>query len=361
MQNAAARAREQPERLQEAAAGEATNFSGGPWGIGSEEGFPLARHVVVDSMDRKRTMEQAFADRNQQLQPENLDSFLGAPDSDQNLFATCGSQVCFNSLRAGLQAGLKGFHGLLLHTIMKQAPLPQAMAEEPLVMAFASDAADCTEYAVVAYHTRKSPIEVAMLRLEVATEEGLPEDVFLILKMTSSQDGQLHFSSNQSWCFKLFQRATDWVLYVLSVGQVRKLWQFDITGSERVDEDTASRDVAAASELSRAMQAMRVLQKKPQPRKRPSPDLVPRPGKKQKGPKAQQEKVAEAAAAAPGKHQDLEMAEVEEEVDGESNDASSQSDAEQVFPAFAIGEALEAPWLRGCRQLSEGVNIRGPS
>ncbi|CAE7386793.1 unnamed protein product [Symbiodinium sp. CCMP2592] len=342
VQNAAARARQQEERLQEAA-GDENNFSGGPWGIGSEEGFPLARHVVVDSMDRKRTMEQAFAGRTQQLQPENLDSFLGAVDSDdQNLFATCGSQVCFNSLPAGLQAGLRGFHGLLLHTIMKQAPLPLAMAEEPLVMAFASNAADCTEYAVVAYHTRKSPIEAALLRLEVATEEGLPEDVSLILKMTSSQDGQLHFSSNQSWCFKLFQRATDWVLYVLSVGQVRKLWQFDITGSERVDEDKTRRDMAAASEASRVMQAMRVLQKRPQPRKRAAPDLVPRPGKKQR-PKAQQEKVAEAAAAAPGKHQDHQMAEVEEEVDDESNDASSQSDAEQVFSAFAMGEALEAP------------------
>ena len=118
---------------------------------------------------------------------------------------------------------------------------------------------------------------------------------------------------------------------------MRKLWQFDITGSERVDEDTASRDVAAASELSRAMQAMRVLQKKPQPRKRPSPDLVPRPGKKQKGPKAQQEKVAEAAAAAPGKHQDLEIAEVEEEVDGESNDASSQSDADRFSQLSPLG------------------------
>ena len=326
MQNAAERGRQEQEQLQEAAT-EASNFSGGPWGIGSEEGFPLARHVVVDKMDRKRTMEQTFAERTQQLQPENLDSFMGAPDTDQNLFATCGSQVCFNSVPAGLQAGLKGLHALLVHTIMKRAPLPLAMAEEPLVLAFASDAADCTEYAVVAYHTRKAPIEAAMLRLEAATDEGLPEDVFFTLKMTSSQDGQLHFSSNQSWCFKLFQRATDWVLYVLSVGQVRKLWQFDITGSDRVEEEQAKSDMAAANELSRVMQAVRALQRKAQPRKRAAAAGLLPPGKKRKGPKAEQEK-AELAPAAAGKHQ---TAELEEEDDDGRSDGSSRSDAEQVF------------------------------
>ena len=333
LQNAAARA--QLAQAEEAEGAE--SFVGGPWDMGSSAGFPLARHVVVDNQPRQAEMAQQFEERAQQLQPENLDSMSGAPQAKQNLFAPCGSGACFGNLPEGRpRADAENLHSLLIHAIMKKGPGPLKMTEEPLVVAFLSEVAERAEYYVVAYNTRKPPIEAAMLKVEVDMNEELPEGVSKSLRMSAAPDGQQFvFFTNKSLCVRLLQVASDWTLYTLQVGPVRKLWHFDIVGAEKVDTEAAKRDLDSSRSAAVALQALRELLKPRQPPKRRDPGAFPKPSKK---------RAKKAAADPEAEEKRHEVAEDEEEA---SSQGSSRSDVAAGFcdPTARSSAEIEATQL----------------
>ena len=333
LQNAAARSQ---QRANHSAAQQVQDIAGGPWDIGSSEGFPLARHVVLQNQQRQQEMVSRFIERTQLVQAENLDSLDGAPETECTLFASCGADSCFNSLEAGLQAKSNKFHSLLVHTIMKRSPLPLEMTLEPLVLAFDSESADSVEYCVVAYHTRKSPIEAAILRLEPDGGGELPEGVSMSLRMTGAANAEFQFCSNKALCLRLMQIATDWVMYVLRLGPIRQLWQFDIVGAERVQEDEANHDMGAAGDVARALQALRALDRPKRPAKRKGPGAAPRPQKKKAPGKLEPEE-----ALKPGLEKALSVEPVAAaaallDIEAEDEDeVSSQGSSCSHGPAFA--------------------------
>ncbi|CAE7770315.1 unnamed protein product, partial [Symbiodinium necroappetens] len=280
VQNAAARVRRNAERADEVE-GQQQDFAGGPWNIGSTEGFPLARHVVADNQHRQQELVKQFKDRTDVLQPDNLDSLEGAPETQYSLFAACGSNACFQSLSERLQAGLENFHKLLVFTILNKGPAPLSATAEPLVLAFKSEHASTTEYFVVAYNTRRSPVEAAMLQVEVDHNEDVPEGISKSLKISLSPGNLFVFFTNRSLCLRLFQVATDWDMYTLDIGPVRKLWHFDVRGEERVEPDGAHREMRASGDVAAAVQALRLMSRKPPKRRNRDTDPA-RPTKKPK-------------------------------------------------------------------------------
>ena len=67
---------------------------GGPWGIGSSAGFPLARHVIDNTCNQVQANSQKFHTEHNALQPEAADSLDGAPSEPHPLFATCAVNGC---------------------------------------------------------------------------------------------------------------------------------------------------------------------------------------------------------------------------------------------------------------------------
>ena len=125
-------------RQQRMAIGPVSNVLGGPWNLGSSDGFPLSRHIVIKHMDKRKSMAKDFCWHYNLLQPENFDSMDVWPDCTHNLFALCSSRSCISRLSEDQKAVFDEVLKVLIYTIMSYAPLPLTATEEPMVLAFAS-------------------------------------------------------------------------------------------------------------------------------------------------------------------------------------------------------------------------------
>ena len=266
-----AKARNVQARLAKDAIAEEEELEGGPWGIGSPTGHPLARQFVVDNLANRRDWIARYKESTGEMQAETENSLEGAPQAEYPMFSQCGAGCCFYGLADAARAELERFHKLLCHVILKQSPTPQHLTAEPLVLAAMSESAGVgfTTYSVVAFNSRKSPIDAAMGELEKDATEELPQGVCLRLRLAKTSEGGISIHSDRSFCYKLFQRTSDWTLHRLQIGPVRDLSTFDVLSVEPIDADEALRSMKAQTEAERALKALRSIGKKP-PAKKPA-------------------------------------------------------------------------------------------
>ena len=160
---------------------------GGFWQMSSSEGFPMSRHLVVEATSSLRMLADEFRVRSRSLQPDGPDSLEGAPETNLTLWAGCKRQGCPHGLGQVAQASFQHVHQMLLDTIMRKGPKPTDCVTEPFVLELRSNA--ISRFVVVAYSTRKKPIEAALVELQpVEADPGL----LLVLACQRAREGHLH-------------------------------------------------------------------------------------------------------------------------------------------------------------------------
>ena len=250
------------------------SLRGGFWGMSAPTGFPMARELAEKHLDSAKLKAQEFAEMSRSLKPDSPDSLDGAPAMRVPLWPTCEPELCPHSLDAERQAYFEQLHAMILEVILRKAPKPSSVSQEPLVLVFESATAGSAFYATVAYNTRKKPIEAAMLDLSVAQEETCPAGTLYVLACDRRETGHLAMVGDVEFCLRLAQRASDWEGSVLAVGPVRKMDCFDILASMPIDWAALQKEVATDKELQAAMTAWKKLHPKAgadKGRKRPVP------------------------------------------------------------------------------------------
>ena len=250
---------------------------GGFWQMSSSEGFPMSRHLVVEATPSLRMLADEFRVRSRSLQPDVPDSLEGAPETNSTLWAGCKRQACPHGLGQVAQASFQHVHQMLLDTIMRKGPKPTDFVTEPFVLELRSNA--ISRFVVVAYSTRKKPIEAALVELQpVEADPGL----LLVLACQRAREGHLHVIGDKEFCLSLAQEAQSWEIFLLQVGPVRRLDEFDIVATERLDYKLMLKEIQEENETRLALLALKRMtrkrkpkqaaepgQRKPQPRRQP--------------------------------------------------------------------------------------------
>ena len=245
--------------------------------MSSSEGFPMSRHLVVEATPSLRMLADEFRVRSRSLQPDAPDSLEGAPETNSTLWAGCKRQACPHGLGQVAQASFQHVHQMLLDTIMRKGPKPTDFVTEPFVLELRSNA--ISRFVVVAYSTRKKPIEAALVELQpVEADPGL----LLVLACQRAREGHLHVIGDKEFCLSLAQEAQSWEIFLLQVGPVRRLDEFDIVATERLDYKLMLKEIQEENETRLALLALKRMtrkrkpkqaaepgQRKPQPRRQP--------------------------------------------------------------------------------------------
>ena len=156
---------------------EATQSSvGGFWGMSAGAGFPMSRELTEQELPRMRALAEEFKRSTEALQPENADGFHGAPPLLLPLWAPCRQGACPHALVPAEQKYCKAMLELLREVILARGPKPTVASQEPLVLEFKSTSSEAFCRVVVAYSTRKKPVEAACVRLN-CVEGALPRVV----------------------------------------------------------------------------------------------------------------------------------------------------------------------------------------
>ena len=249
------------QNLGKHAIAEANAITGGFWQMSSATGFPMAEHIVRDHLQELQQLATKFKEGSQDLQPEDPEAFDGSPYDLQPLFAPCLSQGCPHVLNAGQEAFFNFFHKMLLELILRKGPGPNACSQEPLLLQFKSAFCEAEPCIVVAYHTRKKPIEVALVELELVSED-LPDNALFSLRLQQNSEGYLPLQGSVEFLVGLVQHATDWEVSILQPGLIRRLCHFDIIGSEQISSQDLQNEIKKEAELQAAMRAVKRLSQK---------------------------------------------------------------------------------------------------
>ena len=255
------------QRLGKNAAAEANAACGGFWEMSAASGFPMAKHVVQHNMPTLKELAAEFQQTSRDLQPEDPEAFDGSPDDPQPLFATCLPGSCPHMLDHEQQTFFYDFHKMVLEVILRKGPGPNACAQEPLLLQFKSAFCPVEPCVVVAYHTRKKPIEVALVNLKPVYVEDAGRHILFALALEASAEGYFPFQDSVEFLVALARRAIDWTVSILVAGPVRKLCHFDIVGAEAVSFADLQGQIKREAELKAALQAVKRLTQK----KRPAP------------------------------------------------------------------------------------------
>eukprot|EP00435_Cladocopium_sp_Y103_P068784 s554_g32.t1 len=252
------------QHLGKNAIAESNAITGGFWQMSSATGFPMAQHIVRDHLQELQQLAAKFKEGSQDLQPEDPEAFAGSPHDPQPLFACCLPGRCPHLLAAEQEAFFNFFHKMLLELILRKGPGPDACSQEPLLLQFKSAHCEAEPCIVVAYHTRKKPIEVALAPLEPALPDVLGHYVFS-MRLQQNSDGYIPMQGSVEFLVGLVQHATDWEVSVLQPGPIRKLCHFDIIGSEPISSQDLQNEIKKEAELKAAMQAVKRLPQKKRP------------------------------------------------------------------------------------------------
>ena len=126
---------------------------------------------------------------------------------------------------------------------MRKGPKPTDFVTEPFVLELRSNA--ISRFVVVAYSTRKKPIEAALVELQpVEADPGL----LLVLACQRAREGHLHVMGDKEFCLSLAQEAQSWEIFLLQVGPVRRLDEFDIVATERLDYKLMLKEIQEENE-----------------------------------------------------------------------------------------------------------------
>ena len=151
---------------------------------------------------------------------------------------------------------------MLVLVIGSQSPDPTVASKEPLVLEFRSQRASASRQVVVAYNTRKKPIDAALIALRPLPPPQVPPQFLQILACEKGVDGQFPLVGDVPMCVELAGQATGWELFVLSIGPIIDLHLFHVVAAERVDLAALMLEVGSARETKRVLDALKKLDKK---------------------------------------------------------------------------------------------------
>lgn len=307
------------------------SVTGGFWGMSSATGFPLDKAMVSKHLDDLKLFAQRYRQSTQSLLPEAPDGFQGAPPMPCSLWAQCEVGFCPHQLSQRQQEYFKSLHDMLMHVIISKGPAPTIPSKDPLVLEFRSESARASRHVVIAYNTRKKPIESALMELKRLPEADVPPGFLQVLACEKGVDGQFPLTGDAQFCVSLASEATDWELRVLTIGPIRELRLFDVAAAEVVDLKALMLEVASAKEFKKALDALKKLERKES--SRPASGTKPTVPARQAGPRKGQ-----------GKGKALPNHEGESDMD---HGGSSQSDQAEEESEDADDDPLEPMGLAG--------------
>ena len=256
----------------------ASEHPGGPWGIGSSTGFPLARHVIDNTCNQVQKNSQKFHTEHNALQPEAADSLNGAPPEAHPLFLTCtvngcGCHRCMpEASKPTMERLYNSFWKLVLHRAPRATV--SAQAQEPLLVSFASQQTGESLALAVAFHTLRAPLQAAVLLLHPERPSELVEhgiEMSFHCCSPSNPQAGLQLESESVALARLARAASDWEMKLLDVGPVRLLGRFDIVGSRPAPNVESKEPEAAMDEDSQAAMAAFDLLQPPRKKHKPQP------------------------------------------------------------------------------------------
>ena len=250
------------QRCNARAAKESAAVTGGFWNMSAATGFPMAKPIVAEHLDSLKDYARNFRMPTQSLQPESPDSFTGAPAMPFSVWASCQVGACPHQLTHHQQECFRSLHEMLLLVIGSQSPDPAVTSKEPLVLEFRSQIAAASRQVVVAYNTRKKPIEAALITLRPLPPVEVPPEFLQVLACEKGVDGQFPLVGDVAMCVELAGQAADWELFILSIGAITDLHLFHVPAAQRVDFAALMLEVGSNRETKRVLDALKRLDKK---------------------------------------------------------------------------------------------------
>jgi hypothetical protein len=239
--------------------------AGSPCGVGTPDGFPLARHVVLSNQSQMNTMSAQFNNDYNRLLPENADAFAGAPREPYPLMPNCPKDGCMHTLPDASLAVVTSLHDRFWFIVKHHAPKPKAVAKEVLLLSLRSEAANVSKDVAVMFHTRRAPWEAALLVLHRVSLPDLAEQGVVFSLLFSDCAGgyfgegkapHLDLTSDRALFVRLAQLASDWSFHFLEVGKVLSLVRFDVVAVTAFEESSFETKAQEALEVSNALQAL---------------------------------------------------------------------------------------------------------
>ena len=222
---------------------------GGPWNCGCASGFPLARHLIAEHCAQAKARAQHFKRKHNVLQPQNENSLEGVAAAAYPLFPECPAGGCPHVLPEDKQAAMQRLQTLFWELVLTEAPGFKAAAQEPFLLSFSAPARGLVHDVAVAFHSRRAPLQAALVRLRRQHLPELASEGVLFSLHCSPSGGsgsELQMLSESELFAQMAKEAGQWETKVLQTGAVRTLSRFDIT-SERCVEKTASADDDSAA------------------------------------------------------------------------------------------------------------------
>ena len=151
-----ARARNLEAAAADPSAAEPVKQDGAPWGIGSSEGFALARHVVANECNRVGRDAKQFHQNHNALQPEAWESFEGAPPEPSPFFPVCTVNGCEHCLPEGSRPTMESLRDLFWKVVLRHSPRTTTASgqdQEPLILALFSAETNTSFVGAVLFNT----------------------------------------------------------------------------------------------------------------------------------------------------------------------------------------------------------------
>lgn len=120
-----------------------------------------------------------------------------------------------------------------------------------------------TQHIVVAYNTRKKPIDVIVVHLTQLPGDLVPPGVLMTLSCERGRDGQLKCMDEKQFCLSLVQASLQWNMSILALGPVRDLRLFDALVAEPVGLVSLREQMQKEKEAKQALIAFQKLLQKP--------------------------------------------------------------------------------------------------
>ena len=264
--------------LQAAAAADAdapdpAEICGGPWGIGTSTGFPLARHVVASKCNKVKEEAACFHAENNVLQPEAGDSFVDAPPQPWPLFPVCTVNACQRGMPERCRPTMERLRTLFWKVVLRHAPRSKTASRGPLLVAYSSrQKNECVAFAV-AFHTLRAPLQAALIRLQQQEDPVMAAAGILPCHCSSTVAGapELQLQSEAEALGQLARVAGDWQMELLTAGPVSVLGRFDVVARCPASGDTEEQQ-PLNEEAQAALRAFELLQPKRQKPKSKPPD-----------------------------------------------------------------------------------------
>lgn len=270
---------------------------GGPWNMARlQDKWPLNAGIVEGALQ-----SSSFTDLWAQWKAEHCTAEAEAENVSEpgenavKLFSACLPQACEAALSASQRAARGRIQANIGTLVRARNPLPNQLGEGPLLLRFHGPSGQVCDF-LVAFATRTTPPECAMLQLESACSDTLQ-----VPRVADRAAWLAAFRTDHGVAVFLAQIAAEWSVGVLHCGDPgRDMHRFFVVREEhfsQTDLDATRRDALRQDAALRAVRAARAQRQKAKQQQRPSKDRVPTSKSKKTQAKAAQASAQEDAVA----------------------------------------------------------------